>query len=234
MCPPRVVFREFAVRSMKFEPLYGFRESSDASSRRGAGAPTSSRSWGKPSTSTARRFDASKASRFDLMVLTPRYRHGLAFQGAVDGRAWREWDRPCRPSGCAARRSGAHGVQIVTLPEEMSVNESIDLYKAATEIGLPRGKVVVNGVYPDFFADHRDELRRVRDQSRSPDGLAGSVARAAIDGAMSSVARREAHQEMIETLAGALPLERVILPFVFRPQVGLQEIEVLADQLEGF
>ena len=61
-------------------------------------------------------------------------------------------------------------LNIVTLPEEMPVNEAIELHEAAEKMGLPRGKVVVNGVYPDFFPNEHDYLRRLREQAAPPEG----------------------------------------------------------------
>jgi anion-transporting ArsA/GET3 family ATPase len=122
---------------------------------------------------------------------------------------------------------------IVTLPEEMSVAESIDLHKAAEELGLPRGKVIVNGVYPEVQPAHAAELRRIRGALPPAGSLDERVASAALDSGLVSVARREAHEEMIAKLAAALPQERLILPFVFGPRIGPEELEALATPLEA-
>jgi hypothetical protein len=92
---------------------------------------------------------------------------------------------------------------------------------------------VVNGVYPDFFPDEREHLLRMRDHVAPPEGPAARVARAALDRAVYSVVRREAHEQMIETLAQALPQERIILPLLLRPRIGPEDIETLADGLEA-
>ena len=39
---------------------------------------------------------------------------------------------------------------------------------------------------------------------------------------------------MIGILAGRVPQERIILPLLFRPRIGPEEIETLADGLEAF
>jgi anion-transporting ArsA/GET3 family ATPase len=126
---------------------------------------------------------------------------------------------------------------IVTLPEEMSVNEAIDLHQASAAIGLPHGKVIVNGVHPDFFPGAEAALLRAR--ARASDGGAAPVdpsdriARAALDAAVSSVARRQAHVETIAKLAAGLPLERIELPFLFSPAIAAGDLAALAGPLDG-
>lgn len=237
----RDALHEFALRSMKFERLYEAVFENRVMRYFTAAAPGLDELtiMGKIEQFHRDAVDAPKASRFDLVVFdAPATGHGLALfevplttmrlarMGPLHARAERMWRLLADPARTA--------FNIVTLPEEMAVNESIDLYQAATDIGLPRGKVVVNAVYPNVFQDDGDELRRLRDRSRPSAGLAPSIARAAIDRATSAVARHASQQDLIETLAGALPLERVTLPFLFRPQVGLKEIEALADHLEDF
>jgi hypothetical protein len=122
---------------------------------------------------------------------------------------------------------------IVTLPEDMSVNESIELHAAAQEKGLPPGKAIVNAVYPDFFPHRRAALRRAREQAAPASDLSGRVALAALDAAVSSSAHREADEEMLAKLS-ALPLDRIELPFLFGPRIGPEELETLADALDHF
>jgi hypothetical protein len=73
----------------------------------------------------------------------------------------------------------------------------------------------------------------MREHTSPPDGPAALVARAVLDRAVYSVVRREAHEHMIDTLAQALPHERIILPWLFRPRIGPEDLETLADGLEA-
>jgi hypothetical protein len=122
---------------------------------------------------------------------------------------------------------------IVTLPEEMSVNEAIDLHRASTELGLPPGKVIVNGVYPTFFPGDEAALTRARESGGVLTDLSARIARAAVDAAVSAVACRRSHMEMVAKVADGLPLERLDLPLLFGPRIGPDQLATLADSLDG-
>ncbi len=236
----RETLHEFAVRSMKFEMLYEAVFENRAMRYFTAAAPGLDELTilGKIEFLHRESRVSSKGPAFDLMIFdAPATGHGLALfgvpktamsmtqRGPLHAKAERMWRLLSDPARTA--------VNIVTLPEEMPVSEAIDLHEAATELGLPRGKVVVNGVYPDFFPDEREHLRHMRDHVAPPAGPAGRVARAALERAVYSVVRREAHEQMIDTLARALPHERIILPLLFRPRIGPEDLETLADGLEA-
>lgn len=175
--------------------------------------------------------------RFDLIVFdAPATGHGLAFfkvpqmtmrmvrVGPLHKKAGKMWDLITDPSRTS--------FNIVSLPEEMPVNESIDLHKMAEELGLPPGKLIVNGLYPKIFdADEAAKLQTLRETADPKDGLPGAIASSVLDGALMSHARREMHEEMIKKLRADVPRERLELPFLFRPGIGTEEIEVLADHL---
>jgi anion-transporting ArsA/GET3 family ATPase len=177
-------------------------------------------------------------SRFDLMIFdAPATGQGLAFfkvplmamsmarMGPLHAKAERMWRLVADPDHTA--------FNIVTLAEEMSVNEAIDLHRASTEMSLPPGKVIVNAVYPAFFSGDEAALTRAREDRGAPADLPGRIARAAVDAAASAVARRRLHLEMIAKIAGGLPWERIELPFLFGPRVGPDQLETLADTLDG-
>jgi len=181
----------------------------------------------------------AKNARFDLMIFdAPATGHGLAFfkvpltamslagMGPLHAKAERMWRLVSDPARTA--------FNIVTLPEEMSVNESIDLHTASQALGLPAGKLIVNAVHPDVFGSDEAVLREARTRAGVPADLNGRVARAALDAAMSSAARSRADREMLAKLASDVPLERVVLPFVFAPHIGPADLDTLADSLGGF
>ena len=243
----REALREYALRSMKFEAIYEAVFENRVMRYFAAAAPGLDEItiMGKMESLHREKMDPAKHPAFDLMIFdAPATGHGLAFfevprmamnmlrmgpLHAMVERMWRLFTDPHRTA-----------LNIVTLPEEMSVTESIDLDAAAQKIGVPRGAVIVNGVYPDILAGGSlSDLHRIRETSRlpggpgGPGGIAGRVARAVLDGAVTSVARREAHDEMIAKLALALPQPRVVLPFVFGSSIGPAELEMLAMHLEG-
>lgn len=122
---------------------------------------------------------------------------------------------------------------VVTLAEEMPVNESIELHAAAKEMGLPEGKVIVNAAYPPMFDDEDEKMLRELDEAAEPkDTLQGRIARAALDAAIVVRGRQRLHDEQIARLSKELPAPRVELPFLFEPRLGTAEIVGLAKRLE--
>lgn len=122
---------------------------------------------------------------------------------------------------------------IVSLAEEMPVNESIDLHEAATGIGLPEGTVFVNAVYPALFDEEDEKLLHQLDESAEPkDTLQGTIARAALDAALTARGRQRLHEEQIARLKKGLSLPIIELPFVFKPRIGPEEVVALAKDLE--
>jgi anion-transporting ArsA/GET3 family ATPase len=168
-------------------------------------------------------------ARFDLMLLdAPATGHAIAlFQapqmamrmvaaGPVHAMTERMWQLITDPSRTA--------LNIVCLPEEMPVNESIELDESAARLGIPRGVLVVNGMYPDAFPEGLPALEAVRSTT--------AVQRHVLDAARSTIARRAAQEAMTSKLAEAIRLDRVVLPLVVSPRIGPDEIEALANRFE--
>lgn len=224
--------REFALRSMKFEKLYGAVFENKVMRYFTAAAPGLDELtiMGKIESLHREAIAPAKNARFDLMLFdAPATGHGLAFfkvpRMAMDmaraGTLYSMVERMWRLLADPARTA----LNIVTLPEEMPANESIDLHRAATGLGLPLGALLVNGVYPDLFSRDEDALRQAR--------IDTPVARAVVDRALSELVRRQAQEATIRRLEEALPLERLEIPFLFRPRLGPAEIEALADHLSA-
>ena len=123
-------------------------------------------------------------------------------------------------------------VVLVTLPEETPVNEAVDTAFAIEDrVGVRLGPVVVNGCYPELALDAASatadaakadaELLDLFVSDREAHDLAAAAAfrsdRAAIQAAQA------------DRLAQLLPLPQIRLPFVFRAEIGVPEIETLAD-----
>lgn len=228
----REAFHEFVIRQVRFERLYEAVFENRVIRYFRAAAP------GLDELIVMGKIESlAQERRFDLIVFdAPATGHGLAFfkvpqttmtmvrMGPLHWKAEKMWKLLTDPARTA--------FNIVTMPEEMPVNEAIDLHKAAGELGLPRGKLVVNAAYPDLFDG--EDLRRMCERSKPIDGLSVGVARAALDSALATAARREMHEQMVAKLAAEVPRERVMLPFLFRPRIGPEEVETLADGLEGF
>jgi anion-transporting ArsA/GET3 family ATPase len=123
----------------------------------------------------------------------------------------------------------------VAWPEEMPVNETLDLQRnLKKELGLKIDRVFMNGIYPDLFDDGEAKVLRERleAETTSNGGDADVIRRAALRAAVSEHRRATAHREQLERLAQGLRKDVVELPFVFRPQLDMGAVEVLADRLE--
>ncbi len=127
----------------------------------------------------------------------------------------------------------------VAWPEEMPVNETIDLQRNLhAELGLDLDRVFMNGLYPELFDDTEAGVLRERlQQEESSNGSNGSdqldvLRRAALRAALSEHHRADAQRTQLERLteeSGERPVE---LPFLFTPQLDMSAVDDLADVIE--
>jgi anion-transporting ArsA/GET3 family ATPase len=110
-------------------------------------------------------------------------------------------------------------VVLVTLPEEMPVNEVVTTaFALEDEVGVQLGPVVVNAVYPE-----RPALADALAAHETDDALA--------DAARFRLARQAQQHEQVARLSAQLPLPQVQLPFRFTAGLAADDLEVLADAL---
>jgi anion-transporting ArsA/GET3 family ATPase len=120
-------------------------------------------------------------------------------------------------------------VALVTLPEEMPVNEAIEAaYQLEDKVGIALGPVIANGCYPTVAG------------LRTPAGAAAEAAGVSLDPAMISaldqarefrLTRQGLQEEQLERLARELPLAQLRVPFVFAASIGPAELESLSAAL---
>ncbi len=120
-------------------------------------------------------------------------------------------------------------VALVTLPEEMPVNEAVEAaYQLEDRIGIALGPVIVNGCYPDLDELATPARRAAEDEGVDlPDQLADSLDRAR----QFRLTRQELQREQIERLAHELPLPQLRVPFLFSGSIGPAELETLSDAI---
>ncbi|MEN3271706.1 MAG: hypothetical protein V7636_467 [Actinomycetota bacterium] len=120
-------------------------------------------------------------------------------------------------------------VVLVTLPEETPVNELVETaFHLEDRVGVSLGPVVVNGLY-----EHLDGLEIDPDEAAA---TAGTTLRPGEASSLKAAAefrqRRMALQdEQLARLADKLPLPQLRLPFLFRADIGADEVGVLAKAL---
>jgi anion-transporting ArsA/GET3 family ATPase len=118
------------------------------------------------------------------------------------------------------------GTAIVSLPEEMPVNESAALeHDLRTEIGVAVDRVYMNGLYPErFSAAEAEQLSALAAEEN------GAV-RAASRAALSEHGRARSQRAQLARLRRRVEAPVKTLPFLFEPELGLEAARRLARKL---
>jgi anion-transporting ArsA/GET3 family ATPase len=113
-------------------------------------------------------------------------------------------------------------INLVTLPEELPVNETLELDQALRQAKLPRGVCFVNGIWPKRFEP--------AELSRLPDADPWRGAKATAE-RLQLRAQLEAAE--CQRLRGTLGLPTIDLPFLFVERFGLEAVERLSRLLDA-
>jgi hypothetical protein len=105
----------------------------------------------------------------------------------------------------------------------MPVNESASLENALKgDVGVAVDQVYLNGLYPERFeASEAKTLERAIDDSEG-------AARAAIRAALSEHRRADSQRDQLKRLKKRVSAPVKTLPFIFKPQLDVPDIERLA------
>jgi anion-transporting ArsA/GET3 family ATPase len=178
---------------------------------------------------TERRSDGS--FKYDVVILdAPATGHGLdmlrvpkvILDVAPQGLLRRDAERAWTLFGDASTTA----IVLVTAPEEMPTTETIELAHALGEMGLPIGRVVVNGVLPPLFS--RAE-RAVLEEMR-PDAPRGK-GDAAVLAARNRAARERVQAESLNRLSRELPIAPAFLPLLMEDASTPEAIRQLAKRV---
>ena len=119
------------------------------------------------------------------------------------------------------------GYVAVALPEEMPVNETLELgarLQAAVGVGLDA--VIVNGLYPERFnGKEAEQLRTAAADGLAPDALA------AVKAALTEHERARSQRSHLRRLKREAEAPVHTLPFLFATDIGLEEYGTLAAKL---
>jgi arsenite-transporting ATPase len=122
-------------------------------------------------------------------------------------------------------------VVLVTLPEEMPVSEAIDTAFAIEDrAGVALGPIFVNGCYDALPAGVNASAAAIAQDATALDRFVSE--REAADLAHAAAFRTERYAiqtDQIARLADRLPLPQIRLPFLYTPDIGRDEVDVLAD-----
>ena len=164
--------------------------------------------------------DAPASGHGLAMLTTPRTFGEIARVGPIRRQAFRVRDLLADPEQT--------GYVAVAVPEEMPVNETLDLERrlpaAAGGVGLEA--IVVNALWPErFSAADAEQLRNASVDGHSPQ------AAAALRAALAAHGRARAQRSHLRRLRRSTAARVVTLPFLFEAELGLPEYERLASEL---
>jgi anion-transporting ArsA/GET3 family ATPase len=175
-----------------------------------------------------------QAAPYDLVIVdAPSSGHGIGFLRTP--RTFRDTARV----GPISRQAGkidaficdptTTGVVAVALPEEMPVNETVELERELRdELGMELDAVVVNALLPERFDP--DEAERI-EQAAASNGSPGVDA--ALKAALFEHRRSRTQRAELERLSRELRRQPLTLPFLFDPDLGLRSFELLSADLEA-
>ena len=128
-------------------------------------------------------------------------------------------------------------LNVVTTPEEMPIEETIDLVgRAREELDVPLGAVIVNRVLPELFT-RRDEAMFARLGEPATlaelEQAAGPGVTSVIEAAELAVAMRRSRVTQLERLRAEVDLPTLYLPYLFARSQGRRETEMVATALAG-
>jgi anion-transporting ArsA/GET3 family ATPase len=122
-------------------------------------------------------------------------------------------------------------VVLVTIPEETPVNELVETaYALEDRVGVKLGPVVVNEVYPAVEGLEADPVAAAEEAGTS---LRPGEAEALVAAARFRQERASLQQDQLDRLAAGLPLPQLRLPFLFRADLGPDDVAELAEALRA-
>jgi hypothetical protein len=156
--------------------------------------------------------DAPSSGHGLAMLTTPRAFGEIARVGPIRRQAFRVRDLLGDPEQT--------GYVAVALPEEMPVNETLELERRLPgAVGSSLGAIVVNGMWPERFS--AGEAETLRSMNGRP----------AIAAALTSYERARAQRSHLRRLRREAAAQVVTLPYLFDGELGLPEYERLAREL---
>lgn len=172
-----------------------------------------------------------KGRKYDLVIVdAPATGHGIGFLqtprtfaniarvGPIHAQA-QELDR-------FITDHASTGTAIVSLPEEMPVNETATLERELREeIGVSVDRVYMNALYPERFSN--GEAERLEGERPQATGAVREALRAAV----SEHRRARSQRAQLARLRRRVSTPVKTLPFIFQPELGVEDARELAARL---
>jgi hypothetical protein len=177
-----------------------------------------------------------QAGAYDLIVVdAPATGHALSFLSSAGGLADAARSGPLHAQatwvGEMLGDPKRFQVIVVTIPEELPVNEAVETaFELEDRLGVALGPVVVNACYPVLERLSDDPAEAAREAGATP--VPEEVARRLREAAAFRVARQRAQREEIDRLSDRLPIGHFELPFLFSGLGGPRDLAVLVEAFE--
>ncbi len=118
------------------------------------------------------------------------------------------------------------GTVIVSLPEEMPVNETRNLEdQLLSDVNVAVDRVIMNGLYEKSFA--KTDIKAIKRLLKNDDDEVRAAGKAAI----SQCSRSESQAEQLERLERLVKAPVTTLPFIFKPEIDLSCARRLAEEI---
>jgi len=119
---------------------------------------------------------------------------------------------------------------LVTLPEELPVNEAMEFYSMAeSELEMPVAVTLMNCVYPsDFTENELNQIDYLKDVFKEHPGSPGNTI---LDSALRLIRRRDMQQKYIDQIQAKTVGRMKEMPFYFTNDLTLEDIDALSHQL---
>ncbi|MRG94745.1 ArsA family ATPase [Polyangium spumosum] len=177
--------------------------------------------------------------RFDVVLLdAPATGHGLDMMRVpkviLDVVPPGVLRRDAEEAWAMFRDPARSGIVVVTLPEEMPTQETIELVEAIKkDLTLPVLRLVVNAVLPQLFSpEERERLSRESGllSIDAPERTNGTPESALVAGARRAV-REKVQAESLERIEKEIDLPRILLPHLFDEASTVEGTRVLSKLL---
>ena len=189
----------------------------------------------------ARRSRRSKKPEWDLIIIdAPATGHGIAFLRVpylvCDTLKMGPVHKQAKKIIGLLTDKRRTAFLLVTLAEEMPVNEAIEMYHTLEdELDISLAQLIINGVYPQVLsARERTVFERLDTRLAAADpALAdGAFVRAMVDCLDTAARRRTLNDKYIAKLSREIPHPAIEVPFVFASSLDFDLVETVAASLE--
>jgi anion-transporting ArsA/GET3 family ATPase len=172
-----------------------------------------------------------RGREYDLVVVdAPATGHGVGFLQTPKTFAGIARVGPIASQGSTIHRflvdHAQAGAILVSLPEEMPVNETARLEAdIAGDVGMAVDRIYMNGLYPKRFTGAEIE------QIEEAQGRLSSRDRLPLRAALFEHRRAATQKEQLRRLKRQTESDVQTLPFVFEPELGVPQLEQLVEAL---